>query len=201
MERITGIGGIFFRARDAERLRAWYRDNLGIELDPSYGGASFTWREPGCTVWSVFADDSRYFPGAYMLNYRVRDLTGTVSLRLSDPRAAIPTRLRSGTRERCRSGRPVDLRIAVSRTDRTRCRARRSPLAGVAAEPTAGPTIRPAWGRTPSTRPTPHRCGAGSGSRNPFRDRRWKLRDRTTSQARPRRVPSEQHSGSPRQSR
>jgi len=79
MERISGIGGIFFRARDAERLRAWYRDNLGIELDPSYGGASFTWREPGCTIWSVFADDSRYFPGAYMLNYRVRDLTAMLA--------------------------------------------------------------------------------------------------------------------------
>src|SRR5438105_15306025 len=113
MERITGIGGIFSRARDAERLRAWYRDNIGIELDPSYGGASFTWREPGCTVWSVFADDSRYFPGAYMLNYRVRDLPGTVSLRPRDPRAAIPTWLRPATRARCRHATPRDPDSAI----------------------------------------------------------------------------------------
>ena len=74
MERVTGIGGVFFRARDAEKLRAWYRDHLGIEVDPTWGGYAFKWREPGATVWSPFAADSSYFPGTYMINYRVADL-------------------------------------------------------------------------------------------------------------------------------
>jgi len=74
MERVTGIGGVFFRARDTDKLRAWYRDHLGIEVDPTWGGYAFTWREPGATVWSAFAADTTYFPGTYMINYRVADL-------------------------------------------------------------------------------------------------------------------------------
>jgi predicted enzyme related to lactoylglutathione lyase len=74
MERVTGIGGVFFRVRDAEKLRAWYRDHLGIDVDPAWGGCAFNWREPGSTVWSTFAADSQYFPGPYMINYRVTDL-------------------------------------------------------------------------------------------------------------------------------
>ena len=95
MERVTGIGGIFFRARDAERLRAWYRDNLGIEADPDASATSFSWREPGCTVWSVFAEDSRYFPGAYMLNYRVRDL-GAMLAQLRSAGAQVDERIEDG---------------------------------------------------------------------------------------------------------
>ena len=55
-ERITGIGGIFFRARDPERMSAWYRDHLGIKAEG--GHADFVWREHdrpdevGRTVWS-----------------------------------------------------------------------------------------------------------------------------------------------------
>jgi predicted enzyme related to lactoylglutathione lyase len=74
MERVTGIGGVFFRARDAANLRAWYRDHLGIDVEAAWGGCAFKWREPGATVWSAFAADSNYFPGSYMINYRVDDL-------------------------------------------------------------------------------------------------------------------------------
>ena len=85
MERVTGIGGIFFKAKadgGAERLRAWYRDHLGIELT-EWGGHVFEWRDPdragetGATVWSVFAPDSKYLdpsPAPFMVSYRVRDL-------------------------------------------------------------------------------------------------------------------------------
>ena len=81
MERVTGIGGIFFKARDAEKLRAWYRDLLGI--DSGDHGASFEWREVeapekrGMTVWSIFRHDTRYLdpsPAPFMVNYRVENL-------------------------------------------------------------------------------------------------------------------------------
>ena len=72
MEKITGIGGVFFKAQDAEGLRRWYTDNLGIDVDPGWGGAQF-----GDTVWSIFKASTRYFdPSAqpFMINYRVDDL-------------------------------------------------------------------------------------------------------------------------------
>lgn len=75
-ERVTGIGGVFFKARDKDRLLAWYRDHLGIDVQ-DWGGATFEWRGKGHTVWSVFKHDSDYFgPGAqpFMVNYRVANL-------------------------------------------------------------------------------------------------------------------------------
>jgi catechol 2,3-dioxygenase-like lactoylglutathione lyase family enzyme len=72
MEKITGIGGVFFKAKDAEALRRWYGDNLGIDVDPNWGGAQFT-----DTVWSIFKDSTRYFDPStqpFMINYRVNDL-------------------------------------------------------------------------------------------------------------------------------
>lgn len=81
MSRVTGIGGIFFKARDPEALRAWYRDHLGLDIQ-SWGGVTFRWSDaepdrPGVTVWSVFPEDSKYFdpsPAPFMVNYRVSDL-------------------------------------------------------------------------------------------------------------------------------
>ena len=72
MEKITGIGGIFFKADDAGTLRQWYAGNLGVAVDPSYGGAMYE-----MTVWSIFDANTRYFgPGTqpFMINYRVDDL-------------------------------------------------------------------------------------------------------------------------------
>jgi predicted enzyme related to lactoylglutathione lyase len=83
MEKVTGIGGIFFKASDAKSLGNWYRDNLGIPVDESYGGASFEWRahdEPevvGATVWSPFPSTTKYFDpttAPFMINYRVDNL-------------------------------------------------------------------------------------------------------------------------------
>lgn len=85
MARVTGIGGVFLRARDPKALSAWYAQNLGIQLS-DYGGASFLWTDEvpaatGMTTWSLFPSDTKYFgpgtpscPQAAMVNYRVDDL-------------------------------------------------------------------------------------------------------------------------------
>jgi predicted enzyme related to lactoylglutathione lyase len=81
MKRVTGLGGLFFKARDRKGLMEWYRDRLGIESES--WGTMFRWQEPddpsrtGYTVWSPFADDTDYFEPStkqFMVNYRVADL-------------------------------------------------------------------------------------------------------------------------------
>ncbi len=87
MTRVTGIGGIFFKARDPEALRAWYRDHLGIAVE-EWGGTAFRWQTPerpepdGMTVWTIFAASSTYFdpsPAPFMVNYRVDDLDAVLA--------------------------------------------------------------------------------------------------------------------------
>lgn len=76
MHRVTGIGGVFIRARDAEALRAWYSEHLGIAIDGD-SGAQFTWTAGGSTVFSIFPASSPYFgrpDQPCMLNFRVEDL-------------------------------------------------------------------------------------------------------------------------------
>ena len=82
MKRVTGIGGIFFKAREAAGLRAWYERHLGLKIE-DYGGTYFKWRDAdnpereGSTSWSIFKPDTTYFgPGeqTFMVNYRVADL-------------------------------------------------------------------------------------------------------------------------------
>ena len=81
MARVTGIGGIFLRARDPKALAAWYAQHLGIQLN-EWGGAQFLWADEvppttGSTAWSIFPADTKYFgsgPQTYMVNYRVDDL-------------------------------------------------------------------------------------------------------------------------------
>ena len=82
MKRVTGIGGIFFSAKDPAALRAWYQKHLGIDVQ-SWGGTAFTWTDAagvamkGTTVWSIGAADGGVFaPGTarFMVNYRVDDL-------------------------------------------------------------------------------------------------------------------------------
>ena len=86
MNRVTGVGGIFFKAKDAPALRAWYKRHLGIDVQ-AWGGASFAWSDAegkptaGTTVWSINAAESDAFaPGnaSFMVNYRVEDLHGLV---------------------------------------------------------------------------------------------------------------------------
>jgi predicted enzyme related to lactoylglutathione lyase len=82
MKRVTGIGGIFFYAKDPVALRAWYKQHLGIDVQ-AWGGAAFDWTGAdgqlagGTTAWLIGAADSGHFaPGAasFMVNYRVDDL-------------------------------------------------------------------------------------------------------------------------------
>lgn len=87
MPRVTGVGGIFFKARDPEALRAWYREHLQIPVE-DWGGATFRWLEreeptrEGATVWSLFPANSKYFdpsPAPFMVNYRVTDLAAVLA--------------------------------------------------------------------------------------------------------------------------
>lgn len=80
--RVTGIGGIFFQAKDHEALRAWYRKHLGIDVQ-DWGGAVFAWTDTtgkptrGTTTWSIFKAGSDYYApssASFMINYRVEDL-------------------------------------------------------------------------------------------------------------------------------
>ncbi|MCH7342564.1 VOC family protein [Pelomonas sp. CA6] len=82
MKRVTGIGGIFFQAKDPVALRAWYQRHLGIDVQ-AWGGAAFRWADEagsptgGSTIWSIGATDGQPFaPGraSFMVNYRVDDL-------------------------------------------------------------------------------------------------------------------------------
>ena len=82
MKRVTGIGGIFFKARDPKALADWYRRHLGIDVQ-SWGGAAFTWADDagnpmkGTTIWNIGAADNDYYApskSTFMINYRVADL-------------------------------------------------------------------------------------------------------------------------------
>ena len=88
MAKVTGIGGVFFKARDPKAIQAWYRERLGIVMEQDHSSAVFHWRhheEPdreGMTVWGIFEGETSYFgpgPQPYMINYRVDDLDGLLS--------------------------------------------------------------------------------------------------------------------------
>ncbi len=77
MEKVTGIGGLFFRAHDPTALGRWYQQHLGISLTPSSYEESVWQQEAGPTVFTPFAETSKYFGDAHkvwMVNFRVRDL-------------------------------------------------------------------------------------------------------------------------------
>ena len=88
MKRVTGIGGIFFKSDDPERLYQWYEKHLGIVREPHGQGASFHWREVGnpdddaVTAWAIFPAKTKYFDpsrAGLMVNYRVDDLDGLLA--------------------------------------------------------------------------------------------------------------------------
>lgn len=80
MNRVQGIGGIFFKAKDPAALNEWYSRHLGIKLEEWGGAVMFTnagEKNPGYQIWSTFPDDTDYFsPGnaSFMINFRVDDL-------------------------------------------------------------------------------------------------------------------------------
>lgn len=87
MKRVTGIGGIFFKAKDPATLQAWYKRHLGLDLQP-WGGAAFTWTDDagkpigGTTIWSVMPEQADTFAPStapFMINYRVADVHALVA--------------------------------------------------------------------------------------------------------------------------
>ncbi len=91
MERVTGIGGIFFKAKNPKQLLAWYREHLGI--DCTEFSAIFRWQDDpragtAMTVWSPFSEERNYFApsqATFMINFRVRDLDAMLA-QIEEPR-------------------------------------------------------------------------------------------------------------------
>jgi predicted enzyme related to lactoylglutathione lyase len=86
MAKVTGLGGVFFKAADKETLRKWYGEALGLDV-ADYGKA-FLWRddaapdERGYTVFAPFDADTKYFAPStspFMINFRVDDLDGVLA--------------------------------------------------------------------------------------------------------------------------
>jgi catechol 2,3-dioxygenase-like lactoylglutathione lyase family enzyme len=87
MRRVTGVGGIFFKAKDPKALYAWYERHLGIRRDADGSGVSFEWQDDhngtGKTVWSIFKSESKYFdpsPSPFMINFRVDNLNALLAV-------------------------------------------------------------------------------------------------------------------------
>lgn len=86
MARVTGIGGVFFKAKsDDKALSAWYQKHLGIALE-DFGAAILSWQEDkaddkGLTVWRVAEKDSDWFSpssSSFMINYRIDDMDAMI---------------------------------------------------------------------------------------------------------------------------
>lgn len=82
MQKVTGIGGVFLKAKDAKALAKWYDQHLGIPFGENLY-MTFRWVNepdpsvPGSTVFSFFKSDSKYFdpsPSPFMINFRVKDI-------------------------------------------------------------------------------------------------------------------------------
>jgi predicted enzyme related to lactoylglutathione lyase len=91
-KRVTGIGGIFFKAKDAPALQAWYNRHLGIDVQ-EWSGAAFTWTDAdgkpvaGTTIWSIgSAQGDQFAPSTstFMVNYRVADFHALVTVLRDD---------------------------------------------------------------------------------------------------------------------
>jgi glyoxylase I family protein len=82
MQKVTGIGGVFIRAKDPQALALWYQQQLGIPLYPDVPYGSFIAKAADETVWSAFAADTNYFGNMTqqsMVNYRVTDLVAMLN--------------------------------------------------------------------------------------------------------------------------
>ena len=83
MAKVTGIGGVFFKAKDPAALKKWYAEHLGFDLE-DWGGSIFRWKADqdsqtaaGVTVWHLADADGDWFEPSksqVMINYRVDDL-------------------------------------------------------------------------------------------------------------------------------
>jgi hypothetical protein len=101
MAKVLGIGGVFFKAKDPDGLRDWYRRVLGITVT-DWGGVMFEPLPTGVTVWTPFAADTEHFlPSAHdtMFNYVVDDLDRSAATTAASmaalPGCSIPMAARS----------------------------------------------------------------------------------------------------------
>lgn len=84
MARITGIGGVFIRSKtQGKELTQWYVDVLGMKPEV-WGGVVLRWpqdtaEDKGSTVWNPADSTSEWFPGPFMINYRVDDMDGMIA--------------------------------------------------------------------------------------------------------------------------
>lgn len=78
MEKVLGLGGVFFKARDPKALAAWYREHLGLPIEPGQTYGAFASTAAGeQAAWTAFPADTNYFgpgPQSLMVNYRVQNL-------------------------------------------------------------------------------------------------------------------------------
>ena len=81
MQKVTGIGGVFFKARNPQQLMEWYDQHLGLQFNNGF--IQFKWADdqgnktPGSTTFAIFKEESTYFNQGekpYMINFRVSDL-------------------------------------------------------------------------------------------------------------------------------
>jgi predicted enzyme related to lactoylglutathione lyase len=82
MEKVAGIGGLFFRAHDPKALGQWYQQHLGISLTPTSESGSVWQQEAGPTSFSPFPETTKYFGDpnkAWMINFRVHDMDKMVA--------------------------------------------------------------------------------------------------------------------------
>jgi predicted enzyme related to lactoylglutathione lyase len=74
MAKVVGLGGLFFKADDPEKLYQWYEQHLGIKAKP---GEGMIFADGGPVVWSIFPKSSKYFDPShapFMMNFRVDDM-------------------------------------------------------------------------------------------------------------------------------
>jgi glyoxylase I family protein len=82
MEKVAGIGGLFFRAHDPKALGNWYQQHLGINLTPTGEGGTVWQQEAGPTAFTPFPETTKYFGDAqkaWMVNFRVHDINKMVA--------------------------------------------------------------------------------------------------------------------------
>ena len=80
-EKVVGIGGFFFRAKEPKVPAQWYLDHLGVSKIPMKHGEKPWEQEAGATAFAPFSEKSDYFDVSkgWMLNFRVHDLDRMVA--------------------------------------------------------------------------------------------------------------------------
>jgi glyoxylase I family protein len=81
VEKVTGVGGLFFRARDPGSLAKWYQQHLGVVPVPMSYEEQPWYQEKGPTAFAPFPQDTTYFGDmkqSWMVNFRVSNLKAMV---------------------------------------------------------------------------------------------------------------------------